>query len=119
MFQNSEAKMTKEDYFDMCEMMGTQPVDSEIPVEISDFPIEFQTAFEIYYNLQDHWEGMSGTYMGKNTVGIGSIFDIFEIPIQERRTYLEYISLIDSERIKTIENKRKQEDSLKSKKSPN
>jgi len=111
--------MTKDQYFEMCEMMGDQPVDDDIPVELADFPAEVQTAFEVYQVLQDHWEGMSGTYMGKNLTGIKDILDIFEVENQDRKTVLEFINLIDRERMTQYDNKRKQEDSIKSKKSPN
>ena len=43
--------MTKEQYFEMCEMLGSQPVDSEIPVELDDFPVEVQQAFLVYKQL--------------------------------------------------------------------
>jgi len=111
--------MTKQNYFEMCELMGMDVIESEIPVDITDFPEEVQTAFEIYHTLKDQWEGMSGTYMGKNITGISDIFDIFQIPLEDRRTYLEYISLIDNERTAIISAKQKQEENLRSNKSPN
>lgn len=111
--------MTKDQYFEMCEMMGTEPVDSEIPVELDDFPDEVQTAFQIYQVLQDHWEGMSGTYMGKNLTGLGDIFDVYEVEKCDRKLVLELINLIDRERMSQYETKRKQEESLKAQKSPN
>ena len=30
--------MTKEAYFEMCEMLGSEPLESEIPLELDDFP---------------------------------------------------------------------------------
>jgi hypothetical protein len=117
-FQNSAVKMTKQGYFEMCEAMGTTPVEEEIPVELADFPPEVQGAFEIYQVLQDVWEPMSGTYMGKNMNGISDLFNIYQVSQDEKRFLLELISLIDVERSSQIEVKRKQEDSLKNKKSP-
>jgi len=110
--------MTKAQYYEMCEMMGHEPVDEDVPVEVGDFPLEVQTAFEVYQVLQDCWEGMSGTYMGKSLTGLRDVFDIFEIENQDRKTVLELINLIDRERMATYEAKRKQEESMKSKKSP-
>ena len=40
--QNGSVKMTKEMYFEMCEALGNDPVESEIPVELDDFPLEIQ-----------------------------------------------------------------------------
>lgn len=111
--------MTKENYFEMCEMMGTEPQETDIPVEISDFPDEVQIAFQVYQVLQDHWEGMSGTYMGKNLTGLGEILDVYEVEKSDRKLILELINLIDRERMIQYDEKRKQEDSLKSQKSPN
>ena len=110
--------MTKDGYYDMCEMMGTPATDSEIPVEFDDFPPEVQNAFELYQVLQDVWEGMSGTYMGKNMSGVDDLFNIYQVPQDEKRFVLELIALIDSERMSQLSAKRKQEDSLKSSKSP-
>lgn len=110
--------MTKDQYYEMCDMLGTDPKEDEVPVELDDFPSEVQTAFEVYQVLQDHWEGMSGTYMGKHLSGIRDIFDIFEIEHSDRKLILELISLIDRERINQYEVKRKQQESLKETKSP-
>lgn len=110
--------MTKDQYYEACELMGTVPVDDDVPVELEDFPPEVQQAFELYQVLQDVWEGMSGTYMGKNMSGIADLFNIYQVSQDEKRFMLELIALIDSERMRQLSLKRKQEDSLKDKKSP-
>lgn len=110
--------MTKDQYFEMCEMMGYEPNDKDIPVELDDFPSEVQTAFQVYQVLQDHWEGMSGTYMGKNLTGVKDILDIFEVDPLDRKLILELIGMIDRERMIQYDAKRKQEESLKETKSP-
>jgi hypothetical protein len=58
--------LTKEQYFMMVEQLGNEPIPEEIPIEYSDFPYEVQQAINIFYILPDVFEGMSGTYMGKN-----------------------------------------------------
>jgi hypothetical protein len=110
--------MTKDQYYQMCELMNTAPVEEDVPVEFDDFPVEVQSAFELYQVLQDVWEGMSGTYMGKNMAGINDLFNIYQIPQDEKRFVLELIALIDSERMKVLSLKREQEERLKNKKSP-
>jgi hypothetical protein len=110
--------MTKDQYYEMCEVLGTSPVEDEVPVEFDDFPPEVQNAFELYQVLQDVWEGMSGTYMGKNMSGINDLFTIYHVPQDEKRFILELIALIDSERVRQLSEKRKQEESSKSSKSP-
>lgn len=82
--------------------MGSEPIEGEIPIELSDFPDIVQTAFHVYGFLQDIWEGMSGTYMGKAMSGIIDIFNILEIDKEDRKLILELVVLIDSARSKQI-----------------
>jgi hypothetical protein len=100
--QNTAVGMTKERYFDMCEQLGTQPIDSETPVEFDDFPAEAQLALSIYKLLRDEWEYMAGNYLGKNLNGIFEVFDAYEIEACDKRFYLELIHMIDSVRIEEI-----------------
>jgi hypothetical protein len=82
--------------------MGSEPVEEEIPIEITDFPDTVQTAFRIYGLLQDVWEGMSATYMGKNLTSIENIFNILDINLEDRIVLLELVVLIDSARSNQI-----------------
>lgn len=94
--------MTKEQYFEMCEMLGSEPIEDEIPVEFDDFPLEVQEALQIYNNLQDNWDYMGGNYIGKNLTGFKDILDIFEISKEDRRSIYELIMHIDRIRAKLI-----------------
>jgi hypothetical protein len=47
--------MTKDMYFEMCDQMGQEPVESEIPLDLNDFPDIVQAAFTIYSILSDQW----------------------------------------------------------------
>lgn len=95
--------MTKDAYFEMCEMLGSEPIDSEIPVDYTDFPTEVQQAFNIYGKLRDDWDGMSGTYMGKHFEGIRDLFIILEVPFEDHKTMLELVDMIDKHRAKSIQ----------------
>ena len=55
-----------EKYLRICEELGQEPDPAKMPLEPSEFPEEVQVAFFIYEFLEDHWEGMSGTYLGKH-----------------------------------------------------
>ena len=103
--------MTKEMYFEMCEALGTEPVESEIPVDADDLPLEVQEILEIYKLLKDEWEPMSGSYLGKNFLGILEIFDIFEVPKSDRKLYLNILYSIDTIRSREV---KKQQDATKS-----
>ncbi len=105
-FQNMSAKMTKEAYYEMCEALGTEPVEEEIPVEMDDFPEEVQEAINVYYKLRDEWDTMNGVYMGKSYTGLIDILDILEIPKQDRKYVLEWVSVMDASRSKMLEAQR-------------
>lgn len=99
--------MTKEQYFEMCEMMGTEPLESEIPVDMEDFPEDIQQAFQIYYLLRDIWEGMSGTYMGKDFSTIFDFFRLYNVDEADQLLTLSYIRQIDAERSALFAEKQK------------
>lgn len=94
--------MTKEHYFEMCEALGSEPLEEEIPVEYEDLYIDAQYALTIYAKLQDQWEGMNGIYLGKNYSGIKDIFEILEVPKEDYRTIFDLLELIDKHRAKII-----------------
>lgn len=94
---------TKDHYFEMCEALGTEPVESEIPVELEDFPDEVQQAINVYYKLRDEWDTMNGTYLGKSYTGLGEILDIFEVDKVDRKLFMEWITILDNARSKAIE----------------
>lgn len=102
-FQNMSVGMTKEQYFEMCEQLGTEPLEEEIPLEIEDFPHEVQQAITVYYRLRDEWDTMNGVYLGKSYSGLAEILDIFEIGKEDRKYFLEWITVLDNARSKAIE----------------
>ena len=83
-----------------------------MPLDSSDFPYEVQVAFFIFGFLEDVWEGMSGSYLGKEWSNIEFLFDLFDI--QERRTVLYFIKLWENVlvnyRAEKSERKRKAEE---------
>ena len=97
--------MTKEAYFEMCDMMGTDPIEEEIPVEFDDFHYEVQQAFMVYRMLRDEWEGMNGIYLGKSLIGIKEILQVCEIDPQDYKIILSLIQTIDSIRQEQINTK--------------
>ena len=50
-----------------------------MPLDASVFPEEIQVAFFMHNLISDKWDGMSGTYLGKNWIETVQIFDIYEI----------------------------------------
>ena len=94
--------MTKAVYYEMCEALGTEPVDEEIPIDYEDFCLDVQEALGIYQKLRDEWDTMNGNYMGKNYGGILDIFTILEVPVEDHKTMFNLIGIIDTYRSKAI-----------------
>ncbi len=64
-----------------------------MPLEASVFPQEVQVAFFMHQLISDRWEGMSGTYLGKNWIETVQIFDLYEI--ENRKEILYFMQLYD------------------------
>ncbi len=82
-----------------------------MPLEISDLPSEVQVAFFIFGFLEDNWEGMSGTYLGKRWGNIEYLFNLYKI--EEQKTILMimkmYEGIIIEHRERKAEEQRKAE----------
>ena len=87
--------VTKEAYFEICAAVGSEPVESEIPIDFEDLNISIQETFGLYYKLKDHWDSFNGSYLGKEFNGIKDIFEILEIPRENWKMEFELITLID------------------------
>lgn len=98
--------MTKEQYYDMCEALETEPVESEIPIDYEDLPIDVHQAYNIYNKLQDNWDTMSGVYIGKVYSGISDIFEMYDIEKSERKTIFSLLQIIDRFRGELISQKK-------------
>lgn len=96
--------MTKDRYFEMCEMLGSEPVEEEIPVEYEDLLLDVQEALDIYHKLKDEWDTMNGNYLGKSYSGIKDIFEILEVPVEDYKTMFSLIGMIDKRRAEAISN---------------
>ena len=102
--------MTKDAYFEMCEALGNEPLESEIPVDFDDFPLEVQQAFNAYKMLRDEWDTMSGSYLGKSLIGVKDILEATEVDISEHKLIIMLIRIIDNVRSEEINNKKKMQE---------
>ena len=98
--------MTKESYLDMCDMLGNEPDEDEIPVEMQDFPSLVQECFVVYAKLSDIWDFMNGNYGGKDYSIVFSLFDLYSIPEADRILCMELLQVIDSARAEVLAAKR-------------
>jgi hypothetical protein len=73
--------------------------------EGENWPILFQQAFAVWGNLSDQWDGMSGSYFGKQMSGIQDIMNILEI--EEQKEVLKIVKIIDGKYSKEVNKKNK------------
>jgi hypothetical protein len=105
-FQNSDIHMSKDAYFEMCEMLGQEPIDEEIPVEIGDFPDLVQQCFVVYQILPDSWDSMGGGYMGKDYTIVFNLLQVYGVTDPEEiLLVLDFLQHMDGVRQKLIAEK--------------
>ena len=71
--------MTQEQYLLMCEQMGWDPDEEEMPLEMGDLSYEAQIALILFNVLPDKIEGMNGIWLGKDFAGLGDIMELYGI----------------------------------------
>jgi hypothetical protein len=103
--QNEDVSMTKDAYFEMCEMLGNEPLEEEIPIEFSDFPILVQQVFTVYHYLPDKWDPMGGNYLGKDLSIVFHLFGALSIEPVEESISLQLLMNIDAARRKVLNKK--------------
>ena len=93
----------------LCEQLGQEPDPTKMPLELSEFPEEVQVAFFMFSLLPEHYEGMSGTYMGKYWDGIDYFFKVYEIDNPKEVLYFMklYENILVSYRAEQADKKRK------------
>ena len=86
-----------------------------MPLDSSDFPYEVQVAFFISNYLEDIWDGMSGSYLGKRYGSVEYLFKIYNVEQPEIVLYfINYmkIFLFHIEQIKQNKKENKQKEKL-------
>lgn len=83
-----------------------------MPLDSSDFPEEVQVAFFMFGMLSDTWEGMSGTYMGKDWTDAEYLFKLYEVDNPKQVMFFAkmYERVLIEHRAKEAEKKRKAEE---------
>jgi hypothetical protein len=83
-----------------------------MPLDSSDFPVEVQVAFFMFSLLSDVWEGMSGTYMGKNWGPIEYFLKLHKVQDKKEVLYLMkiYEGILIAHRAEEADKKRKSEE---------
>lgn len=94
----------------MCEQMGWEPDESQMPKDPSLLSFEVQQALLLLNVLPDKWEGMSGTWLGKDYAGLDSILTIYQI--DNVRQVFELLQVAEKELGDFYAHKQKEKESL-------
>ena len=87
----------------MCEQLGKEPDPSRAPVSLDKFPEEVQYAFIVFNHMPDRWDGMSGSYFGKDWSSIDFFLNLFEV--EDKKTVVFFITQIENSQVKRINDK--------------
>ena len=90
--------------------MGVEPKEEDIPKDPSAFSLEAQQALIMLNVLPDKWEGMSGTWLGKEYAGLLDIMDLYQI--EDKKEVFELLKVCEDELGKFYAEKRKQQEQL-------
>lgn len=105
--------MTQDRYFKMCEQLGKEPIEDEIPPSWEDFPEIALHALNTFQNLGDRVYPDIG-YMGKDFTNLSYYIDIYGI--EDIELFLEILTWLESRAIKSSSDQLKRErDKLKRK----
>ena len=80
-----------------------------MPPTMGDFPPEVQVAFLLHDLLPDRWDGMSGSYFGKDMSSLGTLLKVHEVEDKKNTIFwIKQIEARNSENInKKLQRKRK------------
>jgi len=83
-----------------------------MPLDSSEFPEEIQVAFFVFSLLSDKWDGMSGSYLGKDWAPCEYIFKLYEIDNKKDIFFIMKMweGVVIKYRAEESERKRKAED---------
>ena len=82
-----------------------------MPPERGDYPYEVQVAFFIHDLLPDRWDGMSGSYMGKDYSALQVLLDTYEV--EERKQVCLFVKHIEARHINQMNEKIKRKQKAK------
>ena len=80
-----------------------------MPPTPEDYPMEVQVAFLLHDLLPDRWDGMSGSYLGKDYSSLAILLDTWEV--EDKQTCIYFIKHIEARNMdklnKSIQRKQK------------
>ena len=104
--QNLDTGMTRERYLDLCEQMGNEPIEEEIPPDWSDLP-EIVTHAVNTFNLMGDRVYPEIGYIGKDYTNLNHYIELYAI--EDKEFFLHVLSWLDSRAIKKSSDQLKRE----------
>ena len=98
--------MTRERYFKMCEQLGQEPIEDEIPLELNDFPPIVISALQTFRALGSRVYPDIG-YMGKDYTNLPQYIEVHGI--EDTELFLEILTDLDERAIKDSQDSLKRE----------
>ena len=102
--------MDQDQYIMMCEQMGWEPDESQMPKDPSTLEEPCQQALILLNVLPDRWDGTSGSWFGKDYAGLDAILGIYEI--DKPRDVFELLQVAEKELGDYYAHKQKEKESL-------
>lgn len=103
-YRNAQTGMTKERYYELKKQLNQEVVESEVPIDFSDLMETVQEYIILFNYLPDKYEGMSGTYMGKDYACLKIFMDILKI--EDGKLALLFLNKLDGIRMKELNRKK-------------
>ena len=72
----------------------------EMPPTPGDYPLEVQVAFLLHDLLPDRWDGMSGSYFGKDMSALGTLLDVWKV--ENKQSCIFFIKHIEAHNTQKI-----------------
>lgn len=96
LFKNLDSGFTRDKYLELCEQMGNEPIEEEIPPDWEDFPDIVVYAINTFNMMGDRVYPDVG-YTGKDYTNLPHYLDLYEI--QDTEYFLQLLSWLDSRAI--------------------
>ena len=101
--QFKPGQISSDTYLDICEQKGIAPDPNEMPPTLGSYPYEVQVAFLLHDLLPDRWDGMSGSYFGKDMAALGTLLDVHDV--DDKRNTIFWIKQIEAKNSEAINKK--------------
>ena len=89
--------MTRDRYLELCEQMGNEPVEEEIPPSWEDFPEIVLDAVSTFNSLGDKVQAEVG-YIGKDYTNLNHYLEVYGI--EDKEFFLHLLNWLDARAIK-------------------